>query len=427
MRLAFLSHLQGMNMNYSESLRMSLRSLSANKLRSTLTMLGIIIGTGSVIALLSVGEGAKAAIGDQIQSIGSNLIFIFPGQLQPGPGGHSGSSEPLTRSDAEAIADPIDVPHVYAVAPQVQRNATVSYQGETVDVSVVGTIPEYEYVRSFAPALGEFFTAGEEAGAARVALLGWQTAEDLFMEPELALGATIRVNLIPFRVIGVIEEKGGQGMGGGSADATVIIPLSTMQKKLFSGRFLSSQGARVDLINASAMDEDSVEQAIDEITWLLRDRHKIEYGEDDFTVASQQDILGVFDQITNVLTIFLGAIAGISLLVGGIGIMNIMLVSVTERTREIGIRKSVGAKRADILWQFLIESVVLSVIGGLIGIGFGWGVAALVNTLDSFTTYVSPQAVTLAVSFSMAVGLFFGIYPASRAANLNPIDALRYE
>ncbi|MBC7237555.1 MAG: FtsX-like permease family protein, partial [Chloroflexi bacterium] len=247
--------------------------------------------------------------------------------------------------------------------------------------------------------------------------------------PSLALGQTIRINKIPFQVIGVLEEKGGQaGFGGGSIDNQVIVPLSTAQQRLFSSRTTTSAGRRIDFINISAVDEQSIDLAIDEISWTLRQRHNILLGaEDDFTVASQKDILGVFDQITSVLTIFLGAIAGISLLVGGIGIMNIMLVSVTERTREIGIRKAVGAKRSDILWQFLIESMVLSVIGGVIGIGFGWGVSALVNTLDAFTTFVSSEAVILAVGFSMFVGLFFGIYPASRASNLNPIEALRYE
>jgi len=282
-------------------------------------------------------------------------------------------------------------------------------------------------VRNFPTQYGEFFTAGDEDAAARVAVLGGTTAEDLFGAPEDAVGETIRVNGVPFKVIGVLEGKGGQGMMGGSRDSVVILPLSTAQKRLFSGRMVTERGVSVDFINVSAVDEASIDAAIEEITWTLRDRHDIEYEEDDFSVASQQDILSVAGQITSILTIVLGAIAGISLLVGGIGIMNIMLVSVTERTREIGIRKAVGAKRSDILWQFLIESIVLSVVGGVVGIGFGWGIAVLVKRLAQLTTYVSAQAVTLAVGFSIAVGLFFGIYPASRASNLNPIDALRYE
>ncbi|GAI37791.1 unnamed protein product, partial [marine sediment metagenome] len=237
---------------------------------------------------------------------------------------------------------------------------------------------------------------GDEAAGARKAVIGAQTAEDFFEEPGLALEETIRINGVPFKVVGVLESKGGGGFGG-AQDAVVIVPLSTAMRRLFSGRFLSAGGQRVDVIYASAIDESSIDSAIDEITWLLRDRHDIEYEEDDFTVASQEELLDAMSQVTNVLTIFLSAIAGISLLVGGIGIMNIMLVSVTERTREIGIRKAVGARRSDILWQFLVEAIVLSVTGGLAGIGLGWGLAALVNTLDAFVTYVSPQVVALGV------------------------------
>jgi putative ABC transport system permease protein len=383
---------------------MALNSLGANKMRSGLTMLGIIIGTGAVIALLSVGQGAQAAITDQVRSIGANLIFVFPGQLQQGGGQATlRNFVPLTRQDAEALADPARAPHVLAVAPEINRNVTITYRGEQLDVPLVGTTPEYEYVRNFPVEYGEFITVGDETTEARVAVLGSRTAGNLAEDPEILLGDTIRLNNIPFRVIGILEEKGGQGVGGRSSDNLVIIPLSTAQRRLFSGRFVTANGLRVDLINISAIDEDT------------------------FTVASQQDVLGVLSQITGVLTIFLGAIAGISLLVGGIGIMNIMLVSVTERTREIGIRKAVGARRGDILSQFLVESVVLSILGGLVGIGFGWAVSAGVNTLGAFNTVVSTQAVALAVSFSLAVGLFFGIYPASRAANLHPIQALRYE
>jgi putative ABC transport system permease protein len=407
---------------------MALNSLGANKMRSGLTMLGIIIGTGAVIALLSVGQGAQAAITDQVRSIGANLIFVFPGQLQQGGGQATlRNFVPLTRQDAEALADPARAPHVLAVAPEINRNVTITYRGEQLDVPLVGTTPEYEYVRNFPVEYGEFITVGDETTEARVAVLGSRTAGNLAEDPEILLGDTIRLNNIPFRVIGILEEKGGQGVGGRSSDNLVIIPLSTAQRRLFSGRFVTANGLRVDLINISAIDEDSIDVAMDEITWVLRERHNIRFEEDTFTVASQQDVLGVLSQITGVLTIFLGAIAGISLLVGGIGIMNIMLVSVTERTREIGIRKAVGARRGDILSQFLVESVVLSILGGLVGIGFGWAVSAGVNTLGAFNTVVSTQAVALAVSFSLAVGLFFGIYPASRAANLHPIQALRYE
>jgi len=416
-------------MSIAESIRMALRSLAANKLRSALTMLGIVIGTGAVIALLSIGQGAQAEISSQIQSIGSNLIFVFPGQFeQTGPGRpRLDRLEPLTREDAEAIGDPAQAPHVAAVAPQIQRTVTVVYNGITMNTNLIGTTPAFGYVRNFPVAYGGYFTQGEDAAYARVTVLGYGVAEDLFGDPPLALDQSIRINGVPFRVIGVLEPKGGQSGFGGSEDDQLLVPISTAQRRLFSGRFLSQRGETVDLISVSAIDEDSIDQAMNEITWLLRQRHGIRFEEDDFTVASQEDILGVFNQITNILTIFLGAIAGISLLVGGIGIMNIMLVSVTERTREIGIRKAVGAKRRDILWQFLIEAVALSIMGGLIGIGFGWAIASFVNTLGAFHTVVSAQAVALSVGFSLAVGLFFGIYPANRASNLDPIQALRYE
>jgi putative ABC transport system permease protein len=409
-----------------ESVRMAFRSLASGKMRSGLTMLGIIIGTGAVIALLSVGQGAQREITGQVQGIGSNLISVFAGSIGGGQQ-LTGNYLPLTRQDAEALGDPSRLPHVLAVAPEINRGVTITVGRESTSVSVVGTTPEYEFVRSFSPAYGSFITSNDELSGARVVVLGWDTAAALAGSAELALDQTVRINGVPFRVIGVLEKKGGQGMGGGSRDNIAIIPLSTAHRRLFAGRFISAEGRTVDLINVSAVDEDSIDQAIEEITWALRDRRGIEYGEDNFSVASQQDILGMLNQITNVLTIFLGAIASISLLVGGIGIMNIMLVSVTERTREIGIRKAVGARRGDILWQFLVESVVLSVIGGIIGIGFGWGVSEIVNTLGAFQTFVSPQSVMLAFGFSMAVGLFFGIYPASRAANLHPIDALRWE
>ncbi|NLD44985.1 MAG: FtsX-like permease family protein [Chloroflexi bacterium] len=417
-------------MSLLESLTMALRSLRANKLRASLTMLGIIIGTGAVIGLLSVGEGARAAITAQVQGIGSNLIIVIPGnisQFQQGMGGGR-SVEALTRQDAEAIADDPYVEHVEAVVPEVERTGTVTYRGETVTVAVRGATADYEIVRNHTVAYGRFIAPGDDAAAARVALLGYQTAKDLFGDPDSALDQTIRIDRIPFRVVGVMEEKGGAGPAGfRNPDAFVLVPLGTAVKRLYPGRYMTASGVRVDTLYISAVEEASVDAAIDEVTMVLRERHRIEFEEDDFTVASQKEILGVFNAITQYLTIFLAAIAGISLLVGGIGIMNIMLVSVTERTREIGIRKAVGAKRRDILWQFLIESVLLSVVGGALGIALGWGLASIVNSLGAFTTVVSGQAVLLAVTFSVFVGLFFGIYPANRAANLDPIEALRYE
>jgi len=410
-------------MNILESIRLATRGLFANKLRSALTMLGIIIGVGAVVALLSIGQGAQSAITQQIQGIGSNVIFVFPGALtQGGMSFGAGSSASLTMEDAEAIADPINCPDVAAVAPQQQRNAQIIYRDRNTNASVVGTTPVYSFVRKAVVSQGHFFDDQEAASSARVAVLGAQLALDLF-DQEDAIGQTIRINRVPFRVIGVLVEQGG----GGPTDTSLYVPITTAKSRLFGSTIARGGGRAVQLITVSAVSENRIDAAVQQITELIRQRHKIQYGDDDFSVTSQKDILGVLNQVTDILTLFLGAIAAISLLVGGIGIMNIMLVSVTERTREIGIRKAVGAKKRDIMVQFLIEAMVLSILGGLIGIAFGAGVAALVNATGVLVTRVSLQSVALSVTFSMAVGLFFGLYPATRAASLNPIQALRYE
>jgi putative ABC transport system permease protein len=413
-------------MDIIESVRLAMRGLAANKMRAMLTMLGIIIGVGAVVALLSIGQGAQAAITEQIQDIGSNLVFVIPGTLtQGGASFGMGSLASLTLADAEAIADPLNCPDCAAVAPQRSRNAQIIFRNANTNATVVGTTAEFAFVRKTELQEGSFFTASEDATAARVAVLGSQLAEDLFGS-EAAIGATIRVNRVPFRVIGVLEEQGSGG-GGPNPDNWVYVPLSTATSRLFGSLVARGGGQAVSVINVSAVSESRIDAAILQIEELLRQRHRIEFQEDDFTVTSQKDILGVFNQVTSILTIFLTAIAAISLLVGGIGIMNIMLVSVTERTREIGIRKAVGAKRRDIMAQFLIEAIVLSVVGGMLGVGFGAGAAALVNATGVLDTRVSLQSVGLAVTFSVTVGLFFGLYPATRAASLNPIDALRYE
>jgi putative ABC transport system permease protein len=411
-------------MNILESIRLAMRGLLANKMRSILTMLGIIIGVGAVIALLSIGQGAQAAITEQVQGIGSNLLFVIPGTFRQGGVAFSmGSLASLTLDDAKAMADPNNCPDVAAVSPEMTRNAQVVYRNRNANANVIGAAPEYVFVRKAEVDQGTFFSAQDLSSSGRVAVLGGSLATDLF-DAESPVGQTIRINRVPFHVIGVLAERGG---GGSSVDNAVVVPISTAQTRLFGiapGRF---GGRAVSVITASAVDEAHMDSAMTQITDLLRVRHRIQYQEDDFTVTSQKDILGVLNQITSILTVFLASIAAISLLVGGIGIMNIMLVSVTERTREIGIRKAVGAKRSDIMLQFLIEAMVLSILGGLIGIAFGGSAALIVTVTGVLVTKVSLQSVALAVGFSLAVGLFFGLYPATRAASLHPIDALRYE
>jgi len=413
-------------MSVLESIRVALQGLAANKLRSSLTMLGIVIGVGAVIALLALGQGTQAAVTEEIQGIGSNLIFITPGSEEGhGPMATRSAADTLTLADAEAIAAPGIVPGVLAVAPEFNNSTDVIYGSESVNATITGTTPDYPLVRNSFLETGEFFTEQNSTTMARVAVLGHQTAEDLFGGSD-PLGRTIKINRVHFRVIGVMEEKGGGPAG--NVDDSVFIPISTAQRKLFGGRATSGTSWKVSSINVSLVSEETMDAATDEITLLLRQQHKIQPGEDDdFSVMSQEDILSMAEQITGILTIFLGAIAAISLLVGGIGIMNIMLVSVTERTREIGIRKAVGAKRRDILMQFLVEAVVLSVIGGLLGVLLGMGIAILVERSGLMTTVISSQAILLATGFSVAVGLFFGIYPSVRAARLHPIEALRYE
>jgi len=417
-------------MHLVEQLRVALRALSVNKLRAALTMLGIIIGVGAVITLMSVGQGVQKLVTDQLQSIGTNILFVVPGNLSDTSVQAQRSAGQMTLADAQAIGDPFNVPDVVAVAPELMSSADVSYGKKTVRVSTSGVTSAYETVRNFPVDEGRFISDNDVSSKARVAVIGSRIAERLYTQQgAYPIGATIKINNILFKVVGVLQSKGGSGGPGGNQDETVMVPLSTAHSRLFP-RFHNSRGeGLVSVTYAQVVTEDRMDAAANEISALLRQRHGIKFeDEDDFTVINQRDLLSIFGQITGALTVFLGAIAGISLLVGGIGIMNIMLVSVTERTREIGLRKAVGAKRRDILLQFLIESVVLSLIGGVLGIMLGaTGAFAISKLQSSLTAVVTPQAVVLATGFSAAVGLFFGIYPATRAARLNPIEALRYE
>lgn len=416
-------------MNFVESVRIAFRALTANKLRSALTMLGIIIGVGAVITLMSAGEGVSVYVEEQFRGFGSNLLFVLPGgteQVTSGPPGATLGGAALTNRDVAALRDPARAPDVLAVSPVVQQTTVVATGRANMVARVQGVGPDYATVRKWFPEAGEFIREVDMEGRSRVAVLGQDVVERLFPDNPYPLGETIRINDVLFRVLGVMESKGGSSFG--SEDDTVIVPLSTMQTRLVSMRSQSGD-YRVSQIIVEAADKDSIDAASQQVAAILRDQHGIDFSDDDdFTIFSQEDIISVFGNITNVLTTFLGAIAGISLLVGGIGIMNIMLVSVTERTREIGLRKAVGAHQRDILWQFLLEAMTLSVFGGLVGIGLGAiGAAIISNLIDGFGSVVTPQAVLLATTFSAAVGLIFGVYPARRASLLNPIEALRYE
>jgi putative ABC transport system permease protein len=418
-------------MQLAENLRIALRGLAANMLRSILTMLGIIIGVGAVIALISVGQGFESFITDQFASLGTNLLIVVPGQLDnTGPGSRSSrGAQPLTMADAEAMSDFLLVPDVAAIAPAYSSGGIVVHGQRDTFTSIEGITPEYESVRNFNVVEGAFISESDVSGRSRVALLGSRIVERLFPdEPNsTVIDRTIRVNDIPFKIKGILEEKGGGGGLGGDEDSIILIPISTSQTRLFSApAHRGSYG--VSVIYAQVISEDLMDSAADQIAEVLRERHRITFkDDDDFTIINQADLIAVFGDITAIFTIVLGSIAGISLVVGGIGIMNIMLVSVTERTREIGLRKAIGAKRSDILSQFLIEAIVISVIGGAVGILLGVGASTLIGQLAELNTVITPGAILLATGFSIGVGLFFGIYPATRAARLNPIDALRYE
>ncbi len=408
-------------MNVFQAIVEAMESLSANKLRSSLTILGIVIGVAAVIAMLSVGQGAQNTITGSISGIGSNLIFVFSGNNNA----DVRNPKPLTLADAEAMQDQFLAPSVLAVAPILSGNVEATYGGKSAKTSATGITPDYLSVRNFSLLEGEPITQDHLLGQASVALIGVDVADKLFERRDGITGETIRIEGQPFRVIGVLAPKGGSSFQ--SEDDVILVPFTTAQARL-----IHRTRERVDSILVQAVSADAVSQASQEIAEILRTRHRTAVGLDDFTLFTQQDFVSTAKTITGVLTIFLGGIAAISLLVGGIGIMNIMLVSVTERTREIGLRKAIGARRRDILIQFLTESSLLSLLGGLIGIGLGWLIGFIVGKIAAasgtpFTPVIGMDSILLATIFSTAVGLFFGIYPANRAASLEPVEALRYE
>ena len=398
-----------------ETIKTAISSLGANKLRAGLALLGIVIGVTAVITLMSIGRGAADEITGFIQGLGTNLLFVQPqGQGQ------------LTLGDAEALVDPVYTPSVLAAAPEINTGATIAAGRENTFSTVVGATPEYLEARNLDLAEGMFITFPHVDNRDEVIVLGGTVAEWLFQNRN-PVGEYVRLNGRRFRVIGVLEKEGGFGFG--SFDFQVIVPITTAYYRM-SGERTTSGDVIVSLINVQVKDVEQVDEAIEETSGVLRLRHRIT-GQDDFLVTSQQETIDILQETTNTLVVFLGAIAGISLLVGGIGIMNIMLVSVTERTREIGIRKAMGAKRRDILFQFVTEATALSIGGGLLGVAIGFW---MTNAIDgrtlvgqTFTTSFNNQFAILALVVSAGIGLFFGIYPAIRASRLHPIDALRYE
>ncbi len=402
----------------SDLLKESQKAILSNKVRSGLTILGIVIGIASVIAMISLGEGTQKMIQSNIESLGSNLLTVYPGFSRSSQGLISsgrGSALSLKNEDIEVIKNTEGVKYV---SPEIQRRLQiVAPNGTNTNASVIGILPDYFYLRNLNLLSGSYFTEAQNKSLAKVAILGATVKNDLFGESE-AVGSTIRINKINFKVIGVLEEKGGTSFF--NFDDTIFIPFQTMQKLFTGSQYLSS-------IIFNVENKDQIDKVKEMVILNLSNKHKVDPENPDFSIISQADILSTLNQITGTFTLFLSAIAGISLLVGGIGIMNMMLTTVTERTREIGIRKAIGAKKQDITFQFLAESIILTSSGGIIGIFLGWLISVLISRFINIATYISPQSIILAFGVSAFIGIVFGYYPAKKAANLNPIDALRYE
>lgn len=405
-------------MLFTELLKMALLSLVANKLRTVLTMLGIIIGVCAVIAMVSVGMGVKKNVTDSISRLGSNMLIVMSGSSNRGGiRGAAGSVQTLTYDDAEAIKDKIK--YVNYVSPTVQTSSQIVYGHENWSTTVTGVVPEYVSIQSLTMQSGIFFGAHDVDVRNRVAVIGTTVATNLFgtVNP---VGKKIRIGNAPYTVIGLIASK-GQSSGGQDQDDVVLIPLTTAQERLLGITYVRS-------INVQVAEEDRMDEVQENIEKLLRQRHRIREGsDDDFNVRNLTSLMETMSQTTTMITLLLGSIAGISLIVGGIGIMNIMMVSVTERTREIGIRKAIGATYNSIMLQFLIESTMISILGGIIGIFFGIGLAQAISKFGNFTTVISGLSIVASFGFSLFVGIFFGMLPARKAARLDPIDALRYE
>ncbi len=405
-------------MNFTNTFRLALRALARNKMRSALTMLGIIIGVGAVIAVVSIGQGAQYMVQQGIQAMGTNVVFIAAGSGRPGGirVGYGGVKT-LTIDDMKAILR--EIPLIKEAAPSVNSRRQVIYGNQNWSTSVTGTTPNFFEIRNWSIQAGSVFSDEEVDLAANVCVIGTTVARNLFLD-ENPVGKTMRIGNLPFRVDGVLESK-GQNVIGQDQDDAIYAPYTTVQRKI-------SGITWVQFINASAISPVASVAAVNPITSLLRERHRIRPGDDDdFFVRTQSEVANLMNQTQSVMTLLLGGIASVSLLVGGIGIMNIMLVSVTERTREIGVRMAVGATERDVQRQFLVEAVTLSMMGGAIGIFFGLVGSALISNFLSWPTLVSIKAIVTAAIFSAAVGIFFGYYPARKAAQLDPIEALRYE
>lgn len=407
-------------MNYSNLFKIAMRAIAANKLRSFLTMLGIIIGVASVIAMMAIGQGSKKSIQANIAEMGSNMIMIRPGQ-DKGPGGaqqDASDMQTLKLKDYEALKE--QAKYLSAISPSVNSSGQFINGNNNTPSTIYGISPDYMQIRQQKVKDGEMFTDEEVRSSAKVCVIGKTVADNLFTNGEDPVGKVVRFNKIPFRVVGVLESKGYNSFGM-DQDDVVLAPYTTVMKRILSVTYL--QG-----INASAVTEDMTDLAIEDITTILRENHKLKASDDDnFTIRSQQEMAEMMNSTSDTMTVLLLVVACISLVVGGIGIMNIMYVSVTERTKEIGLRMSVGARGIDILNQFLIESVLLSVTGGLIGVIVGIGAAVGINVFAHWPIQIQPWSVLLSFAVCSATGIFFGWYPAKKAASLDPIEAIRYE